>query len=146
MITAILKPRVTAFWTYRIMDMSCVAICWSTLRAGGRSARIPLFTCATCRRIRPSRDHAVQMTRRVKHGLWKPGSPPVLVRSVCPGILTCNRVESSRMEAGFDILVCIHKQHITHSVPANTRYSPDADSMLGQRRRRWASIETALGG
>ena len=30
-------------------------------------------------------------------------------------------------------------------VSANTRHSPNAVSMLGQRRRRWASIETALG-
>ena len=30
------------------------------------------------------------------------------------------------------------------TVPANTGHSPYAVSMLGQRRRRWASIETAL--
>ena len=29
--------------------------------------------------------------------------------------------------------------------PANTGHSPNAVSMLGQRRRRWANIETALG-
>ena len=29
--------------------------------------------------------------------------------------------------------------------PANTRHSPNAISMLGQRRGRWANIETALG-
>ena len=29
--------------------------------------------------------------------------------------------------------------------PANTRHLPNAASMLGQRRRRWASIETSLG-
>ena len=28
---------------------------------------------------------------------------------------------------------------------AHTRPSPNADSMLGKRRRRWANIETALG-
>ena len=28
---------------------------------------------------------------------------------------------------------------------ANTGHSPNAVSMLGQRRRRWANIETALG-
>ena len=29
--------------------------------------------------------------------------------------------------------------------PANTGHFPNAASMLGQRRRRWANIETALG-
>ena len=29
--------------------------------------------------------------------------------------------------------------------PENTGYSPNAVSMLGQRGRRWANIETALG-
>ena len=29
--------------------------------------------------------------------------------------------------------------------PVNTRRSPNAGSMLGQRRRRWANIEPALG-
>ena len=31
-------------------------------------------------------------------------------------------------------------------VPANTGHSPNVVSMLGQRRRRWANIETALVG
>ena len=30
-------------------------------------------------------------------------------------------------------------------ISANTGHSPDAVLMLGQRRRRWANIETALG-
>ena len=29
--------------------------------------------------------------------------------------------------------------------PAKTRHGPDAGSMLGQRRRRWPSIDPALG-
>ena len=29
--------------------------------------------------------------------------------------------------------------------PANSKHLPNAVSMLGQRRRRWANIETALG-
>ena len=31
-------------------------------------------------------------------------------------------------------------------IPANTGHTLNAVSMLGQRRRRWANIETALGG
>ena len=31
------------------------------------------------------------------------------------------------------------------AVQANTGLSPNAVSMLGQRRRRWANIETVLG-
>ena len=30
-------------------------------------------------------------------------------------------------------------------IKANTMHSPNAVSMFGQRRRRWANIETALG-
>ena len=33
-----------------------------------------------------------------------------------------------------------------YSLPANTGHSPNAVSILGQCRRRWANIETALGG
>ena len=39
-------------------------------------------------------------------------------------------------------VVCNREQY---GNPANTGYSPNAVSMLGQRRRRWANIETALG-
>ena len=40
--------------------------------------------------------------------------------------------------------------NISHDVecadfPANTRYSPNAAPMLGQRRRRWTNIGPALG-
>ena len=31
------------------------------------------------------------------------------------------------------------------NIPANTGHSPNAVSMLGQRRRRWANIEITLG-
>ena len=31
-----------------------------------------------------------------------------------------------------------------HNVPANTRHSAKAGSMLGQRRRRWTNIQPAL--
>ena len=34
---------------------------------------------------------------------------------------------------------------IIKHIPANTGHSPNAVSMLGQRQRRWANIETALG-
>ena len=37
----------------------------------------------------------------------------------------------------------LHYYHV--SCPANTGHSPNAVSMLGQRRRRWTNIETALG-
>ena len=35
--------------------------------------------------------------------------------------------------------------HSNAAVPANTGQSPDAVSMLGQPRRLWVNIETALG-
>ena len=37
------------------------------------------------------------------------------------------------------------KENYILSYPANTGHSPNAVSMLGQRRRRCANIETALG-
>ena len=37
------------------------------------------------------------------------------------------------------------RQDGSRTIPANTRHSPDAVSMLGQRRRRWTNIETAMG-
>ena len=37
------------------------------------------------------------------------------------------------------------KRHPHRNAPANTRQSPNAVSMLGQRQRLWVNIETASG-
>ena len=39
----------------------------------------------------------------------------------------------------------INKTNVRRTCPANTIHPPNAGSMLGQRRRRWANIEQALG-
>ena len=41
----------------------------------------------------------------------------------------------------YNFIVILH----VDTTPANTGHSPNAVSMLGQRRRRWANIKTALG-
>ena len=43
-----------------------------------------------------------------------------------------------------DKVLIVYSQPLTLN-PANTGHSPNAVSMLGQRRRRCANIETALG-
>ena len=43
------------------------------------------------------------------------------------------------------IYVLLHMGLVRGDCPANTGHSPNAVLMLGQRRRRCANIETALG-
>ena len=47
-----------------------------------------------------------------------------------------------RVNVGPDLRWCIGPTDT--AFPAITGHSPNAVSMLGQRRRRWANIETAL--
>ena len=42
-------------------------------------------------------------------------------------------------------VTCFCQWYYKGLYPANTGHSPNVVSMLGQRRRRWANIETALG-
>ena len=43
------------------------------------------------------------------------------------------------------IYLCLADSQSGGCTPANTGHSPNVVSMLGQRRRRWANIETTLG-
>ena len=50
-----------------------------------------------------------------------------------------------RLVFSINHVVEANKLSFTYSaIPANTGHSPNAVSMLGQRRRRWTNIETAL--
>ena len=69
-------------------------------------------------------------------GNCAPGTTCDKASGFCPGL--CNR--------GWRGETCSKYTRNSKGVnPANTRHSPNAVSMLVQRRRRWANIETALG-
>ena len=75
-----------------------------------------------------------------------------------PGICTNNVIISSHIFFGLNMPENVYNTGLATKglnlcelysaqahVPANTGHSPYADSMLGQRRRRWANIESASG-
>ena len=86
--------------------------------------------------------------RIAKHLRRSPNDKPTLVNVPCfwasPGHLYLNLWPRPSIKPTLDKRL-VHMPRSTRINPANTRHSPDAVSMLDQRRRRWASIETALG-